>query len=264
MSGDILPGTALEATAGWTAAARAAETGREDRLFVDPWAAALAGPEGMAWLAQRPPGSVLPMVLRTRYFDDWLESITGRDGIHQVVLMAAGLDTRAYRLVWPAGTRLFELDRPAVLRHKEAVLSAAGASPSCTRNAVEADLTGPWVDALPAVGFDRAQPSGWLLEGLLFYLPNEAIARLLDEVTRLAAPGSRLGCDVINAAMLTSRWTRPWVEMQAEAGAPWLGTLDDPERFLAERGWRARLTQAGQPDANHGRWTLPVIWEPRP
>jgi hypothetical protein len=78
-------------------------------------------------------------------------------------------------------------------------------------------------------------------------------------VTRLAAPGSRLGFDVINGAMLISPWTRPWVDMQAAAGAPWIGTMDDPVGFLAARGWRASLTQAGQPDASHGRWRLPVI-----
>jgi methyltransferase (TIGR00027 family) len=250
---------ALQATAHWTAAARAEESKRSDSLFVDPWAAALAGPEGMSWLARRTPDGALPMVLRTRYFDDWLGSITARDGIRQIVLMAAGLDTRAYRLRWPDGTRLFELDREAVLRDKAGVLGAAGAVPTCVRQAVEADLTRTWADALLAAGFDRVQPSGWLLEGLLFYLVNEDIVRLLDEVTRLAGPGSRLGFDVINGAVLTSPWTRPWVEMQAEAGAPWIGTLEDPERFLADRGWSATMTQAGQPDADHGRWTLPVI-----
>ena len=259
MPGDTSRRSALEATARWTAAARAAESERIDGLFVDPWAAALAGPKGMSWLTQRTPDAVLPMVLRTRYFDDWLESISGRDGIRQIVLLAAGLDTRSYRLRWPDGTRLFELDREAVLRDKAGVLGAAGAIPACVRQAVEADLTRDWVEALLAVGFDPGQPSGWLLEGLLFYLANDDIVRLLDEVTRLAGPGSRLGFDVINGEVLTSPWTRPWVDMQAEAGAPWIGTLDDPEPFLTDRGWRATLTQAGQPDANHGRWTLPVI-----
>jgi methyltransferase (TIGR00027 family) len=259
MPDDTSRRSALESTARWTAAARAGESERSDGLFVDPWAAALAGPEGRSWLAQRTPDGALPMVLRTRYFDDWLGSITGRDGIRQIVLLAAGLDTRAYRLSWPDGTRLFELDREAVLRDKAEVLGAAGAIPAFARQAVEADLTRAWADSLLAVGFDRAQPSGWLLEGLLFYLANEDIARLLDEVTRLAGPGSRLGFDVVNGEVLTSPWTRPWVEMQARAGAPWIGTMDDPVRFLADRGWRATLTQAGQPEANHGRWTLPVI-----
>jgi len=249
----------LEATARWTAAVRAAESARGDRLFDDPWAAALAGPVGRSWIEQRPPDSVLPIVLRTRYFDDWLGLVTGRDAIRQVGLMAAGLDTRAYRLGWPDQTRLFELDQPTVLRHKEEVLRAVGALSTCARHAVEADLTGSWADALLEAGFDRAQPSSWLLEGFLFYLPGAAIARLLDEVTDLAAPGSRMGFDIINGPMLTSPWTRPWVDMQAKAGAPWIGTMDDPVGSLAERGWRATLTQAGQPEANHGRWSLPVI-----
>jgi methyltransferase (TIGR00027 family) len=249
----------LEATARWTAAVCAAESARGDRLFDDPWAGALAGPEGRSWIEQRPPDGVVPIVLRTRYFDDWLGLVTGREAIRQVVLMAAGLDTRAYRLSWPDHARLFELDQPAVLRHKGRILGAAGALPGCARQAVEADLTRGWTNALVEAGFDPARPAAWLLEGFLLYIPSDGIARLLDEVTDLAAPGSRMGFDIINGCMLTSPWTRPWVDMQAEAGAPWIGTMDDPVRFLAERGWRATLTQAGQPDANHGRWSLPVI-----
>jgi hypothetical protein len=68
-----------------------------------------------------------------------------------------------------------------------------------------------------------------------------------------------MGFDIINSTVLTSPWTRPWVEMQANAGAPWIGTLDDPVGFLAARGWQATLSQAGEPDANHGRWALPVL-----
>lgn len=249
----------LEATAHWTAAVRAAETARPDGLFHDPWADLLSGPEGRAWIEQRSPESVLPIILRTRYFDEWLERVTGRDAIRQVVLMAAGLDTRAYRLAFPGDTRLFELDRSAVLEHKAAILRAADALPRCDRRVVEADLTEPWADALIAAGFRQGQPTAWLLEGFLFYLPGEALVRVLDGVTALAGPGSCMGFDMINEAMLTSPWTRTWVEMQAKAGAPWIGALDDPVGFLAARGWRAVLTQAGQPDANHGRWTLPVL-----
>ncbi len=249
----------LEATACWTAAVRAAESARRDRLFMDPWAEALAGPEGRAWIDVRSPDSVVPIVLRTRYFDDWLDRVSGADAIRQVVLLAAGLDTRAYRLDWPNHTQLFELDQPAVLRHKDGILTARGARPRCSRRAVEADLTGRWTDALLAAGFDRSRPSGWLLEGFLFYVPGGDIVRLLDAVTGLATPGSQVGFDIINGAVLTSPWTRSWVAMQADAGAPWIGTMDDPVRFLADRGWQAALTQAGQPEANHGRWNLPVI-----
>jgi methyltransferase (TIGR00027 family) len=124
---------------------------------------------------------------------------------------------------------------------------------------VVADLREDWPVALAESGFDTRQAAAWLLEGLLFYLPVDRLVRVLDQVTAHAALGSRLGFDIVNAAVLTSPYTRPWVDMQAAAGAPWLGTMEDPVGFLAERGWDAALTQAGQPDANHGRWTLPVV-----
>jgi methyltransferase (TIGR00027 family) len=254
-----IPGHLLGSTARWTAGVRAKESAREDRLFDDPWAAALAGKEGQEWIEHRSADSVIPIVLRTRFFDDFLQRITVQNAIRQVVLMAAGLDTRAFRLSWPAQARLFELDQPPVLKYKEGILRSAGAQPTCTRQTIEVDLTDPWKETLVKTGFDPQHPSGWLLEGFLFYLSNESITYLLDEVTRLAAPGSWMGFDIINSSVLTSSWTRQWVEMQADSGAPWIGTMDDPEGFLATRGWKATLTQAGANDANHGRWPYPVI-----
>jgi methyltransferase (TIGR00027 family) len=253
------PNHLLGATAHWTAGVRAKESVREDHLFNDPWAAALAGKEGQEWVEQRSADNVVPIVLRTRFFDDFLQRITSQNGIQQVVLLAAGLDTRAFRLNWPEQTRLFELDQPSVLKYKEQILHSAGAQPTCTRQTIEVDLTDPWKETLSESGFDSQHPSGWLLEGFLFYLSSERITYLLDEVTSLAAPGSWLGFDVINSTVLTSPWTRPWVEMQASSGAPWIGTMDDPEGFLARRGWKATLSQAGANDANHGRWPYPVI-----
>lgn len=252
-------GQLLGATAYWTAAVRAVETEREDRLFADPWGAALAGEVGAQWIAGRSATSVIPIVLRTRYFDDFVQRITQEEGIRQVVLVAAGLDTRAYRLTWPDGTRLFELDQPEVLAYKAQVLDGTGAHPACTRQVVGTDLTASWATALSEAGFEAAQPGVWLLEGFLFYLEPEVITGLLDAVTALAVPGSWLGFDIINSDTLTSALTRPWIEMQAQAGAPWVGTLDDPVGFLAARGWQASLSQAGQPAANHGRWPFPVI-----
>jgi methyltransferase (TIGR00027 family) len=249
----------LGSTAYWMASVRAMESARDDALFCDPWAGVLAGSEGQEWIEGRSPESVVPIVLRTRFFDDLLGRITSENGIRQVVLMAAGLDTRAFRLGWPDETRLHELDQPAVLAYKDEILGAAGARPACERHTIPADLTGPWQEDLVAAGFDPRQPSGWLLEGYLFYLPNETITRLLDEFVQLAAPGSWLGFDVMNSTTLTSPLTRHWVEMQAQLGAPWIGTLDDPVRFMAARGWTATLSQAGQPDANHSRWPFPVI-----
>ncbi|MFN8485870.1 MAG: SAM-dependent methyltransferase [Anaerolineae bacterium] len=249
----------LASTARWTAAVRAAESGRGDRLFDDPWAARLAGEAGAAWLAQRPPGSAVPMVIRTRFFDDFLERVTAEHRIRQVVILAAGLDTRAYRLAWPEGTRFFELDQPEVLADKQEILDAAGARPTCARAAIGVDLAAPWRAALREAGFVAGQPSVWLLEGFLFYISTETLTTLLGDVADFAASGSWLGCDVINSHVLTSPFTRGWVEMQAHAGAAWQGVLDDPVGFLGGRGWSVTLTQAGQPDANYGRWTLPVI-----
>jgi methyltransferase (TIGR00027 family) len=252
-------GNLLGATSRWTAAARACESLREDRLFNDPWAAELAGEEGKIWAANRSPDSLAPIILRTRYFDDFLQRVTLENAIKQVVLMAAGLDTRAYRLTWPAGTNIFETDQAAVLKAKEQTLRDAGAQTECSRLAIEVDLTGSWKEALIKAGFEPDQPSVWLLEGFLFYIPIESITHLLDEVTSFSTLGSWLGFDIINSITLTSPYTRHWIEMQSNSGAPWIGTIDDPIGFLTTRGWKTTLSQAGAPDANHGRWHLPTI-----
>jgi methyltransferase (TIGR00027 family) len=249
----------LAATACWTAAVRARESRREDRLFRDPWAEALAGEQGASWIIQRPEDSTTTIALRTRYFDDFLEQISSLDEIRQVVLLAAGFDTRAFRLKWPAGVCVFEMDQPSVMDYKESVLQSLGATAVCERRIIRKDLAGSWREALVETGFDPARPSCFLLEGFLFYLSNETETEIIDSVTLLSAPGTRLGFDVMNSAMLTSSYTKAWVEMQAQSGAPWIGTMDDPESFLSSRGWIAALTQAGQPEANHGRWKLPVF-----
>lgn len=249
----------LASTARWTAAVRAHESARVDRLFSDPWAAALAGAEGAAWMAQRTTDSVAAIILRTRFFDNFLLRVTRQHRLRQIVLLAAGLDTRAFRLAWPARTQLFELDQAPVLAYKEQILRAAGAEPACGRQTIAVDLTDPWAEPLIAAHFDPQRPTGWLLEGFLFYFANDCITQILDEVTSLAAPGSWLGFDIINSTTLTSPWTRQWIEMQAASGAPWIGALDDPAGFLAARGWKATLTHIGAPEASYGRWPYPVI-----
>jgi methyltransferase (TIGR00027 family) len=259
MSANDTANRLLGETALWTASVRARESQREDRLFSDPWAAALAGEHGSTWIAQRSEEGTLPIVLRTRYFDDFLQRISSQHGIRQIVLMAAGLDTRAFRLNWPQGTRIFELDQPEVLNYKEEIINSIGARPTCERQVIKKDLTESWKEALTLNGFDPLERTCWLLEGFLFYLPNETVIQLIRDVNDLAASECWLGFDIINGAVLTSPWTKAWVDMQAQSGAPWIGTLDDPESFLASLGWTATLTQAGQADANYGRWTLPVI-----
>jgi methyltransferase (TIGR00027 family) len=148
---------------------------------------------------------------------------------------------------------VFEIDQPAVLAYKEQILSAAGAHPTCCRRAIALDLAGPWQPELAASGFDPKQPAAWLLEGFLFYLPSAEVMHLLGEICAYAAPASWLGFDIVNNLTLTHPLTKAWIEMQAQAGAPWIGALDDPEAFLSERGWQTCMTQIGQPDAIYGR-----------
>ncbi len=259
MSENPSPNHKLGLTARWTAGARAQESLREDRLFHDPWAATLAGQQGEEWVEHRSGDNGLSIVIRTRFFDDFLQRVTGQYAIRQVVLMAAGLDTRAFRLTWPEQTRIFELDQPQVLKDKEQVLTAAGAQSTCERKTLPINLINSWSESLPQAGFHSSQPSVWLLEGFLVYLREENITRILDEITHLASPGSWIGFDTINHTMLTSPWTRQWIEALTNAGTPWIGTLDDPEAFLAERGWKTTLTQTGEKEANYDRWPYPAI-----
>lgn len=248
----------LALTASWTAAVRAREGAREDRLFDDPWASALAGADGSAWLEQHSAESVLPIVLRTRFFDDYLLRVVREYGVRQVVIMAAGLDTRAFRLDWPAGTQVYELDQGAVLERKQKILDKARAQPTCERHAIAVDFAGDWGASLAAANIPSYHPAMWLLEGFLFYLPPNDLTPLLDRVMKASTPGSYLAFDIINSAMLTSPLTQPWVEMQAKAGAPWIGAIDDPKSLLAKRGWKAELTQIDSAEASHGRWQLPL------
>lgn len=253
------PLATLAATAHWTASVRARESARADGLFFDPFAAALGGEQGAAWLAERADDKVIAIVLRTRFFDDFLAHIVRETDIRQVVILAAGLDTRAFRLHWPEGTRVFEVDQPEAMKYKEAVLEALGAKPTCVRQTISQDLTGPWQIALVDAGFAPGEPSVWLLEGFLFYLPNEQNRPILEAVSQLTCRGSWLGFDIINGEMLTHPLTKAWVAMQAAAGAPWVGTLDKPREYLADLGWEVTLSQAGQPGAHYGRWNLPVL-----
>jgi methyltransferase (TIGR00027 family) len=259
----------ISLTARLTAAARARESRRPDRLFDDPLASALAGPEGVAFMerleaAGRVPSAAGPtenpyIAIRTRFFDDFLERAVKESGARQVVLLAAGLDTRAYRLDWPEGTRLFELDRPEVIAAKQDVLDRASARARCDRRVLGVDLSGSWSDLLTAADFDPRQLSVWLIEGLTPYLDEEAAGTVVDRSAVLAATGSCLGADVIGRTFLESPWTQSTLDMMAREGAPWKFGTDQPEAFFAARGWRARISRPGAPDASPGRWPYPVL-----
>lgn len=200
------------------------------------------------------------IVIRTKFFDDFLLHATREHEIRQVVILASGMDTRAFRLRWPTHTRLFEVDQPELLLQKRQVLFSAGASPTCSRWSIGADLVkGPWSGTLMRAGFDPHRTSVWLIEGLLPYLSELAVQALLDRVTALSAPGSWLGLTAINREMLTSPVMHIWLKFMEQAGIPWLSAMDEPEAFLAKRGWVATVVQPGEESANFGRWSYPVI-----
>ena len=242
-------------TSRWMAAARARESERADRLFYDPLAAALAGPEGFAWLKRMEPsagsggGPGLYAVIRTRFFDDFLLDACRGSGVYQVVLAAAGMDTRAFRL-----------DLPEVLDAKDEVVEEAGAKPNCERRTVGVDLQQEaWPEALLATGYRPERPSVWVIEGLLFYLTRAAVYGLLQKVSALTATGSLLGVDVMNRGLLFSPLAWPQQAALAWRGAPGLFGTDDPETLMAHHGWDADVTQPGEEGANYGRWPRPIL-----
>jgi methyltransferase (TIGR00027 family) len=201
------------------------------------------------------------IVIRTKFFDEFLLRATREHEIRQVVILAAGMDTRAFRLKWPTHTRLFEVDQPDLLLHKKQLLASAGASLTCSRWSIGVDLVQnpSWSATLMRAGFDPHRASVWLIEGLLPYLSESAVLTLLDKVMALSAPGSQLGLTAINCDMLTSSATQLWLKFMEEAGVPWLSAMDDPETFLAKCGWAATVVQPGEDGANFGRWSYPIV-----
>ena len=193
------------------AAARSVESGRPDRLIVDEHARALFSsadsdlPMLLDWPTSDQPVTEAQKLhlhgsryigLRTRFYDDLLLTAMGQ-GIHQVVLVGAGLDTRAFRLPLSDDTRLFELDQPVVLDYKDAVLAHLEASTRCDRAAVGADLREDWTDPLLRAGFNRHQPTAWIAEGLLPYLPAASQLTLTTRISALSAAASTLSFDNI-------------------------------------------------------------------
>lgn len=200
--------TSVGATATMVAAARAVATKADqlDDRFAEPlvravgvefltrWATGELNVDdfevgGSGWgLAQMPAA----MAARTRYFDAFFAE-AAEAGIRQAVILASGLDARAYRLDWPMGTTVFEIDQPDVIEFKTTTLDGLGAKPKATLKTVAIDLREDWPSALLAAGFDAGKPSAWIAEGLYGYLPPEAQDRLLDAITSLSAPGSSSG-----------------------------------------------------------------------
>ncbi len=205
--------TSVGSTAVMVAAARAVESDSPDALISDPYATLLVAHAGTGvWETLLNEAlidkleSVDPEIaavyhhmrnyqaVRTHFFDAYFAEAVDA-GIRQVVILASGLDSRAYRLDWPAGTTVYEIDQPKVLAYKEATLAAHDVTPAAQRRAVAIDLRQDWPAALTAAGFDPAAATAWLAEGLLMYLPADGQDRLFEQITALSAPGSRIAAE---------------------------------------------------------------------
>jgi methyltransferase (TIGR00027 family) len=256
------------------AAARAAETERPDPLIRDPYAKLLVAGAGTgAWELMLDDDFVAKVAdadaevaavfehlrayqaVRTRFFDTYFTDAVAA-GIRQIVILASGLDSRAYRLQWPAGTTVYEIDQPKVLEYKSATLDEHGVAPAATRRPVPMDLRFDWPNALRQAGFDPSVPTAWLAEGLLMYLPAEAQDRLFEHLTALSAPGSRIAAETMGVpaeerrAHMRERFERIAAQFGVEETLDVQELIyDDPDRadvavWLAEHGWSSTATSS--------------------
>ena len=266
--------SSVGATAVMVAAARAAETARDGALINDPYAKILVADAGTgAWeymldddfiaKVAEADAELAPLfehmgnyqAVRTHFFDDFFARAV-EAGIRQVVILAAGLDSRAFRLPWPAGTTVYEIDQPKVLEYKSATLAAHRVQPSADRREVPIDLRQDWPAALRDAGFDPAAPTAWLAEGLLMYLPADAQDRLFAQVTELSAPGSRVAAESMgmHAEDRRERMRERFAALTAQFGIDEPMdiaelTYEDPDRaevadWLAAHGWRAQRVES--------------------
>ena len=231
--------SSVGATATSVAASRALASRGPDPLIEDPYAATLVKAVGLPHFAKVAEGQLdvddplfsarqmcEHIAVRTRFFDQlFIEACAA--GIRQAVILASGLDTRAFRLAWPAGTVVFEIDQPAVIDFKTQVLTEAGATPAAERRTIGVDLRDDWPRALRDGGFDPGKPTAWIAEGLLIYLPPDGQDSLLNAVTELSTPGSRLATEHMDAQALTGDWAKAMTERGRRLGS----TIDLTELF---------------------------------
>lgn len=265
--------TTVGATATMVAAGRARATNAAKPLIDDPFAEPLVRAVGIDFFTRWATGELdaadvdvpgapfgmQPMTdlltARTRFFDDFVAK-AGELGIRQVVILASGLDARGYRLAWPSGSVVYEIDLPDVLSFKTATLTGLNATPTTDVRTVPIDLRHDWPTALKAAGFDPSRPSAWLAEGLLPFLPAEAQDRLLDDISALSAPGSQLASEVatmvssasdgapqapLDLDLLTQRWRDNGFDVEFGELA-FAGPRADVDEYLDAHGWQSVRT----------------------
>ncbi|SBS78994.1 putative S-adenosyl-L-methionine-dependent methyltransferase MSMEG_0095/MSMEI_0092 [uncultured Mycobacterium sp.] len=285
--------TSVGSTAVLVAAARASETDRPDPLIRDPYARILVEGAGTGmWehfldasiadrLSEVDPEAVAMFThmlnyqaVRTHVFDAFFAEAAAA-GIRQIVILASGLDSRAYRLDWPAGTHVYEIDQPLVLDYKAKKLAEHDVQPIAERHEVPVDLRQDWPAALKEQGFDPSQPTAWLAEGLLMYLPADAQDRLFELITELSAPGSRVSAETMGHH---SEERRAQARERFEKFADDLGiertidmqnlTYNDPDRadvteWLNGHGWLASGERSTDAMRRLDRWVeVPMADDP--
>lgn len=254
--------SSVGATATICAAARALASRKPDPLINDPFADPLVRAVGIDFFIRQLDGEIDGagadadpefnlqrltdvMAVRTRFFDDFFHDATTK-GIRQVVILAAGRDSRPYRLSWPSGTVLYEVDQPEVIEFKSATLAKLGGEPTAELRPVPIDLRNDWPNALRRCGFNGNQPTAWSAEGLLLYLPPDAQNRLFDDITDLSAPGSRLATEEQpdahpmldkRANAMFSSWAKFGFEVDFSA-LVYRGDRTSVTGDLAARGWQ--------------------------
>ena len=272
--------TSVGATATAVAAMRAMASRGPDAVLTDPWAEPLVRAVGMDTFVKLLDGELAAaddggpslqedpllnpramneqIAVRTRFFDDFFVAATG-SGIRQAVILASGLDTRAYRLPWPTGTVVYEIDQPEVIAFKTRTLADLGAEPTARRQTVAIDLRDDWPTALVEAGFDPTAPTAWSAEGLLVYLPPEAQDRLFDDIAALSAPGSRIATENMDMAALPSDWAEKLTERTRRIGSGinlvdlfYTGERSSAADYLGSRGWATDIVATADAYATNG------------
>lgn len=264
--------SSVGATATAVAAFRAIASQGPDALLDDPWADPLVRAVGMDDFVKLVDGETTgtdepqrhrlvlceQMTVRTRFFDDFFTTAT-TSGVRQAVILASGLDTRAYRLAWPAGTVVYEIDQPDVIEFKTRTLEDLGAKPTGQRRTIAIDLRDDWQSALIKAGFVTSLPTAWSAEGLLAYLPPDAQDRLFDSITDLSAPGSRVACEYMDMRSLPSDWAEKLRERSQRMGSTvnladliYTGDRNDAADYLNAHGWQVGILGANEAHAANG------------
>ena len=267
--------SSVGATATMVAAARALASREPDAIIDDPFAEPLVRAVGIEFFTRMVDGDIDlaavdadgtarlmtdVMAVRTRFFDDFFLDAAAA-GVRQAVILASGLDSRAYRLAWPAGTVVYEIDQPEVIDFKTGALAAIGASPAAERRTVSIDLREDWPAALRANGFDDSAPTAWSAEGLLIYLPPEAQDRLFDDITALSPAGSRLATEyhpdagsgiAERATAMREQWGRYGFDLNM-ADLFYAGERNSVVDYLQQRGWDVTSTPRPQMFERYGR-----------